>query len=185
MRAALSTRSPFLLHPSRRSAELARLPRGTQPSPPRFNRPADSSRRVSRNLRSCAFLWRINFLSQKKRSLLLPSASDRAWVRAIAKDQRRRLDEERLAGFNQSADLSTHPRKISVRTTRATAPLGSWLSAVATSCGRVRTCIACRTAGRASSMDCKHHFRPSDDWSHLLRAGRPLCRQSADARYGD
>src|ERR1700677_2218735 len=58
---------------------------------------------------------------RKNRELLLPSASDRAWVGAIAKDQRRRLDEERLAGFNQSADLSTYPRKISVRTTRATA----------------------------------------------------------------
>ena len=65
---------------------------------------------------------RINFLSQEKKpELLLPSASDRAWVGAIAKDHRRRLDEESLAGFNQSADLSTYPRKNSVRTTRATA----------------------------------------------------------------
>src|ERR1700678_1302006 len=58
---------------------------------------------------------------RKNQELLLPSAADRAWVRAIAKDQGRGLDEERLAGFNQSADLSTYPRKISVRTTRATA----------------------------------------------------------------
>jgi hypothetical protein len=65
---------------------------------------------------------RSNFLSKdKNRELLLPSASDRAGVGAIAKDQRRRLDEEPLSGFNQSADLSTYPRKISVRTTRATA----------------------------------------------------------------
>ena len=39
---------------------------------------------------------RINFLSQEKNpELLLPSASDRAWVGAITKDQRQRLDEER------------------------------------------------------------------------------------------
>jgi hypothetical protein len=64
----------------------------------------------------------INFLNQEKdRELLLPSASDRAWVEAMAKDQSRRLDDERLAGFNHSVDLSTYPRKISVRTTRATA----------------------------------------------------------------
>jgi hypothetical protein len=54
------------------------------------------------------------FSQEKNEELLLPSASDRAWVGAIAKDQRRTLDEERLAGFNQSADLSTYPRKISV-----------------------------------------------------------------------
>jgi hypothetical protein len=47
-----------------------------------------------------------NFRSQEKnQELLLPAASDCAWSRAIAKDRRRRLDEERLAGFNQSADL--------------------------------------------------------------------------------
>jgi hypothetical protein len=63
-----------------------------------------------------------NFRSQgKNQELLLPAASDCAWSGAIAKDRRQRLDEERLAGFNQSADLSTYPRKISVRTTRATA----------------------------------------------------------------
>ena len=52
---------------------------------------------------------RVDFISQEKnRELLLPSASDRAWSGAIAKDQRRKeLDDERLAGFNQSADLST------------------------------------------------------------------------------
>jgi hypothetical protein len=67
-------------------------------------------------------LIRLNFLGQEKKpELLLPSASDRAWVGAIAKDQRRRLDDERLAGFNQSADLSTHRRRNSVRTTQATA----------------------------------------------------------------
>ena len=43
----------------------------------------------------------------KNQELLLPSASDCTGSGAIAKDQRRRLDEERLAGFNQSADLST------------------------------------------------------------------------------
>jgi hypothetical protein len=65
---------------------------------------------------------RLNFLGQEKnQELLLPSAPDCAGSGAIAKDQRRRLDEERRAGFNQSADLSTYPRKISVRTTRATA----------------------------------------------------------------
>src|SRR5271169_2156357 len=64
---------------------------------------------------------RLNFLGQEKnQELLLPAASDCAWVRAIAKDQRGRLDEERLAEFNQSADLSTYRRKNSVRTTRAT-----------------------------------------------------------------
>src|SRR6266702_2868092 len=63
-----------------------------------------------------------NFLGQrKKQELLLPAASDCAWSGAIAKDRRRRLDEERNAGFNQSADPSTYPRRISVRTTRATA----------------------------------------------------------------
>jgi hypothetical protein len=65
---------------------------------------------------------RINFLGQEENpELLLPSASDRVWVGAIAEDRRPRLDDERLAGFNQSADLSTYPRKISVRTSRATA----------------------------------------------------------------
>jgi hypothetical protein len=65
---------------------------------------------------------RLNFLGQEEnQELLLPAASDCAWVRAIAKDQRGRLDEERLAGFNQSADPSTYRRKNSVRTTRATA----------------------------------------------------------------
>src|ERR1035438_8426886 len=65
---------------------------------------------------------RLNFLGQEKnQELLLPAASDCAWSGAIAKYQRRRLDEERLAGFNQSADPSTHRRKNSVRTTRATA----------------------------------------------------------------
>ncbi len=57
----------------------------------------------------------------KNQELLLPSASDCAGSGAIAKDQRRRLDEARLARFNHSADLSTHRRKNSVRTTRATA----------------------------------------------------------------
>ena len=66
---------------------------------------------------------RLRFSGQEKnQELLLPSASDCAWAGAIAKDQRGRLDDERLAGFNQSADLSTHRRKNSVRTTRATAP---------------------------------------------------------------
>src|SRR5260370_36621846 len=65
---------------------------------------------------------RLNFLGQEQnQELLLPAASDRAWSGAIAKDQRGRLDEERLAGFNQSADPSTYRRKNSVRTTRATA----------------------------------------------------------------
>src|SRR5271156_2435244 len=65
---------------------------------------------------------RLNFLGQEKnQELLLPAASDCAWVRAIAKDQRGRLDEERLAEFNQSADCSTYRRKKSVRTIRATA----------------------------------------------------------------
>jgi hypothetical protein len=64
---------------------------------------------------------RIKLLDQQRNpELLLPSASDCAWVRAMARDERRRLDEERLAGFNQSTDLSTYPQKISVRTTRAT-----------------------------------------------------------------
>src|ERR1700732_4163234 len=67
---------------------------------------------------------RLNFLGQEKnQELLLPAASDCAWSGAIAKDRRRRLDEEPFTGFNQSADLSTYPRKISVRTTRATALL--------------------------------------------------------------
>jgi hypothetical protein len=67
----------------------------------------------------------MNYSTKKERAeLLLPSASDRDWVGAIAKNQRRRLDDERLAGFNHPADLSTYPRKISVRTTRATAAFG-------------------------------------------------------------
>src|ERR1039457_2187834 len=71
---------------------------------------------------------RLNFFGQEKnQELLLPSASDCAGSGAIAKDQRRRLDEERRAGFNHSADLSTYPRKISVRTTRATAKFGKLL----------------------------------------------------------
>ena len=61
------------------------------------------------------------FRPRKNQELLLPSASDCAWGRSIAKHQRRRLDEEPLAGFNQSAGPSTYPRRISVRTTRATA----------------------------------------------------------------
>src|SRR5271154_725865 len=65
---------------------------------------------------------RLNPLGQEKnQELLLPAASDCAWSGAIAKDQREGLDEERLAEFNQSADPSTYQRKISVRTTRATA----------------------------------------------------------------
>jgi hypothetical protein len=67
------------------------------------------------------------------------SASDCAWVRAIAKDQRRRLDEETLAGFNQSADLSTYPKKISVRSTRATALEARVLGKVAMLPSSVRT----------------------------------------------
>src|SRR5271167_1535681 len=40
----------------------------------------------------------LNFLGlEKNQELLLPAAPDCAWVRAIAKDQRGRLDEERLA----------------------------------------------------------------------------------------
>ena len=65
---------------------------------------------------------RLNFLGQEKnQEFLLPAASDCAWSGAIAKDQRGRLDEERFAGFNRSADPSTYRRKNSVRTTRATA----------------------------------------------------------------
>ena len=65
---------------------------------------------------------RLRFSGQEKnQELLLPSASDCAWGRAIAKHQRPRLDDEPLAGFNQSAGPSTYPRRISVRTTRATA----------------------------------------------------------------
>jgi hypothetical protein len=65
---------------------------------------------------------RLNFLGQEKnQELLLPAASDCAWSEAIAKDQRGRLDEERLAAFNQSADRFAYRRKNSVRTTRATA----------------------------------------------------------------
>jgi hypothetical protein len=64
----------------------------------------------------------MHFLSyEKEPELLLPSASDRACSGAKAKKPRRRLDEKRNAVFNQSADLSTYPRKISVRTPRATA----------------------------------------------------------------
>src|SRR5450631_1704273 len=71
---------------------------------------------------------RLNFLGQEKnQELLLPAASDCAWVRAIAKDPRGGLDEERLAGFNQSADPSTHRRENSVRTTWATAGYLSWV----------------------------------------------------------
>ena len=77
---------------------------------------------------------RLNFLGQEKnQELLLPAASDCAWSGAIAKDQRGKLDGERLAGFNQSADPSTYRRKNSVRTTRATAYKG-WESAFAQHC---------------------------------------------------
>lgn len=48
-------------------------------------------------------------------------AADHACAGPIAKDQRRRLDDKRLAGFNHAADLSIYTRKISVRTVRATA----------------------------------------------------------------
>jgi hypothetical protein len=58
--------------------------------------------------------------------LLPPLAADCAWSEAVAKNQRRRLDEESASGFNYSADLSTYPRKISVRTTRATAGNGDF-----------------------------------------------------------
>jgi hypothetical protein len=57
---------------------------------------------------------------RKKPELLLPDGISLRWSGWIAKDQRRRLDEERLVGFNRSADLSHYPRKISVRTNRAT-----------------------------------------------------------------
>jgi hypothetical protein len=64
----------------------------------------------------------MDFLSQEKNPRASDAfASDRACSGAKAKNQRRRLDEERNAVFNQSADLSTYPRKISVRTPQATA----------------------------------------------------------------
>jgi YD repeat-containing protein len=64
----------------------------------------------------------MDFLSREKEpELLLPSASDCACSELKQKNHRQRLDEERNAVFNQSADLSTYPRKISVRTTQATA----------------------------------------------------------------
>ena len=67
-------------------------------------------------------LKRKDFLSQEKSPRASDAfASDRACSGAKAKNQRRRLDEERNAVFNQSADLSTYPRKISVRTPQATA----------------------------------------------------------------
>jgi hypothetical protein len=75
---------------------------------------------------------RIDFLSQEKNPRASDAfASDCACSGAKAKNQGRRLDEERNAVFNQSADLSTYPRKISVRTTRATARLKLVAEAVA------------------------------------------------------
>jgi hypothetical protein len=65
---------------------------------------------------------RSNFLGQEKnQELLLPAASDCAWSGAIAKIKEEDLTKNALAGFNQSADLSTYRSKNSVRTTRATA----------------------------------------------------------------
>jgi hypothetical protein len=50
----------------------------------------------------------VNRFSQPRKDpeLLLPDGIRLRWSGWIAKDQRRRLDEERLVGFNQSADLS-------------------------------------------------------------------------------
>jgi hypothetical protein len=50
---------------------------------------------------------RTDFLSQEKNpELLLSNGIRLRWSGWITKDHRWRLDEERLAGFNQSADLS-------------------------------------------------------------------------------
>jgi hypothetical protein len=67
------------------------------------------------------FLTRTGNSQVKHQELLLPTASDCAWSEEIAKDQRQNLTKNLSLGFNQSADLSTYPRKISVRTTRAIA----------------------------------------------------------------
>src|SRR5258708_39979942 len=90
----------------------------------RTDRKSGDARRVAGISRSPLLRLpiRLNFLGQEKnQELLLPAASDCAWSGAIAKDQRGRLDEERLAEFNQSADRSTYRKKKSVRTARATA----------------------------------------------------------------
>jgi hypothetical protein len=67
-------------------------------------------------------LTRSYFSPQKKTPELLPlDAADCAWGRLNENNQGLRIETQRLAVFNQAADLSTHRRKISVRTTRATA----------------------------------------------------------------
>lgn len=65
-------------------------------------------KRVSRDRRSCGFLCESIFSAKKKNpELLLPTASYCASSGAIAKDQRRRLDEERLARLS-FAQLMRH-----------------------------------------------------------------------------
>jgi len=64
----------------------------------------------------------MDFLSQEKTpELLLPSASDCAYQELKKESETKNLTKKGNAVFNQSADLSTYPRKISVRTTQATA----------------------------------------------------------------
>jgi hypothetical protein len=105
-------------------------------------------------------LMRMDFLSPRKKPKSSRAsdafASDCACSGAKAKNQRRRLDEERYAVFNQSADLSTYPRKISVRTTRATAP---------------RCCVLCNAG--------IYNYARQRESDHVSSIQRPLARRVA------
>ena len=87
----------------------------------RFSRDAQ----VAAALRSplLRLLQRSNFSATEKTSELLPlDAPDWAWGRLKENEQESSIEAQRLAVFNQPADQSTYRSKISVRTTRATAP---------------------------------------------------------------
>ena len=58
---------------------------------------------------------------EKTPELLPLDAADCAWGRLKENNPGSRIEAQRLAVFNEAADLSTYRRKISVRTTRATA----------------------------------------------------------------
>src|SRR5277367_6010156 len=78
--------------------------------------------RASRDRCSGGFLCEWIVAAKKKpKELLMPSHQTGGCSERKQKKQRRRLDEERNAVFNKSADLSTYPRTIAVRTTQATA----------------------------------------------------------------
>ena len=125
-------------------------------------------------------LRRSYFLATEKTPELLPlDAADCPWGRLKENNQESRTEAQRLAMFNQAADLSTHRRKISVRTTRATAEASRASSTWSTAWKRAR-CISVasptastrrrRRAGSSSTL-----WRVSRRWTgNSSASGREL-----------